>query len=88
MKNDISADEEANKNNKKWWLYLTNFYKMYVQNLKYNIKGACIFYLILVDILFILILSVKNRGVGGGGGLLNGQNPLSVTKVFYRQSLN
>ena len=87
MKNDISADEEANKNNKKWWLYLTNFYKMYVQNLKYNIKGACIFYLILVDILFILILSVKNRGVGGGG-LLNGQNPLSVTKVFYRQSLN
>ena len=88
MKNDISADEEANKNNKKWWLYLTNFYKMYVQNLKYNIKGACIFYLILVDILFILILSVKNRGVGGGGGLLKGQNPLSVTKVFYRQSLN
>ena len=86
MKNDISADEEANKNNQKWWLYLTNFYKMYVQNLKYNIKGACIFYLILVDILFILILSVKNRGVGGG--LLNGQNPLSVTKVFYRQSLN
>ena len=68
MKNDISADEEANKNNKKWWLYLTNFYKMCVQNLKYNIKGACIFYLILVDILFILILSVKNRGVGGGGG--------------------
>ena len=66
MKNDISADEEANKSNKKWWLYLTNFYKMYVQNLKYNIKVACIFYLILVDILFILILSVKNRGVGGG----------------------
>ena len=65
MKNDISADVEANKNSKKWWLYLTNFYKMYVQNLKYNIKGACIFHLILAGILSILILSVKNKGAGG-----------------------
>ena len=46
-------------------LYLTNFYKMYVQNLKYNIKGAFMFHLILVGIPSILILSVKNRGVGG-----------------------
>ena len=55
-----------------------------------NIKGACILYLIFVGIQSILILSVKNRGMGGGGGgadLLNGQNPLSVTKVIYRQSL-
>ena len=28
-----------------------------------------------------LVLSVKNRGVEGGGGLANGQNLLSVTKV-------
>ena len=40
----ISADVldvKANKNNKKkkiWWLYLTNFYKKYLQNLKYGVK--------------------------------------------------
>ena len=33
----------------------------------------------MVGILSISILSVKNRGVGG---LLNGKNPLSVTKVI------
>ena len=45
--------------------------------------------MILVGILSILILSVKNRvGLGVGGVLLNGQNPLSVTKVICRQSLN
>ena len=61
----------------------------YIQNLKYNVKTVCIFHLILVDILSILLLSVKNRGVVvGGGGLLNGQNPLSVTKVICRQSLS
>ena len=49
------------------------------------IKRGCIFHSILVGIPFILILSVKNRG---RGGLLNGQNPLSVTKVICRQSLN
>ena len=50
---------------------------MFNQNMKYNIKEACIFHLILVGILSILILSVKNRGGGGGQegvGLLNGQN--------------
>ena len=67
--------------------YLTNFYKKYLQNLKYNVKRICIFHLILFDILSILIsiLSVKNRD--GLGGVLNRQNPLSVTKVICRQSL-
>ena len=49
---------EANKKNKKykiWQLYLTNFYRTYLQNLKYSVKGACIFHLILVGILSILI---------------------------------
>ena len=46
-------------------------------------------YLILAGILSILILSVKNREGGeGGGDLLNGQNPLSVMKVICRQSLS
>ena len=66
MKNDISAHVKANKNNKKlkiWWLYLTNFEKMYVQNFKYNIKEACIFRLILVSILSISIFFVESRGM-------------------------
>ena len=64
----ISANVKPNKNNKKgkaWWLHLTNFYKKYLQNLKYNVERASIFHLILVGILSILTLSVKNRGVGG-----------------------
>ena len=52
------------------------------------IKKVCIFHLSLVGIPSILILSVKNRGVGVGvGGLLNGQNLLSVMKVICQQSL-
>ena len=47
-------------------LYVTSLCNMYVQNLKYSIKGACMFHLILVGILSILILSVKNRWGGGG----------------------
>ena len=71
-------------------LYVTSFYNMYVQNLKYNIKGACMFHLILVGILSILIFSVKNReGWGGGGSVfVNGQNLLSMMKVICRQSLS
>ena len=66
----------------------TNFYKKYLQNLKYSVKRAYIFHLILVDILSILILFVKNRWLGGGGReLLNRENSLSVTKAIYRQSL-
>ena len=35
----IPADVRANKNKKEiWWLHLTNFYKKYPQNLKYNVK--------------------------------------------------
>ena len=61
----------------------TNFYKKYLQNLKYSVKRAYIFYLILVGILSILILFVKNRWLGGGGReLLNRENSLSVTKAF------
>ena len=64
----IPADVKANKNKKKykiWWLlYLTNFHKKYLQNLKYNVEKAFIFHLILVGVLSILILSIKNRGHG------------------------
>ena len=49
------------------------------QNLKFNVKQACIFNLILVDIPSGLILSVKNRG--RQGFLLNSQNLLSMANV-------
>ena len=43
---------------------------------------------LLVGIPPILILSAKNKGVEGEeGGLLNRQNPISMTKVIFRQSL-
>ena len=38
--------------------------------------------------LSILVLSIKNREVGGGGSFLNRQNLLSVMKVICQQSLN
>ena len=44
--------------------YLTNVYKSYLYNLKYNIKRGCIFQSILLGIPFILILSFKNKGDG------------------------
>ena len=53
--------------------------------MKYNVKMACIFHLILVSILYFLTLSVKNRG--WFFFLLNRQNPLSMTEVICRQSL-
>ena len=56
-----------------------------------TVKRVCMFHLILVGIPSILVLSVPlirtGRGEGGIGGLLNRQNPLSVTKVICRQSL-
>ena len=39
-----------------------------------------------ISILSILILSVRNSE--GRSGLLNGKNPLSVTKIICRQSLD
>ena len=45
-----------------------NFYEKYLQKLKYTVKRANIFHLILVGIPSSLILLVKNRRWGGGGG--------------------
>ena len=53
-----------------------NFEK-YLRNLKYTVKQACIFRLILLGIPSNLILSVKNRGSGGGG--LGGGGERGVT---------
>ena len=88
----ISADGiiKTTRNKRSGGFHLTNFCKIppktYLQNIKHNIKGPGIFQLILVVILSILILSIKKRGLGVH--LLNGENPLSVTKVICRQSLN
>ena len=61
----------ANMQNKKkqliLWPCITTFYKKYLQNLKYNVIKGMYFYLILVSIPPILILSLKNRGGGDGG---------------------
>ena len=65
---DVEANKNSNKKQKICWLYFTNFYKNYFQNLKYNVKKECIFHLLVVGILSILILSVKNRNSGEGGG--------------------
>ena len=46
-------------------------------------QKQCIFYLVLLRIPSSLVLSVKNRGMGGGD-LLNGKNLLMVTKVICR----
>ena len=68
-----------------WKCYLS---KNYLQNLKYNVKKACIFHLTLAGILSILTAwwYCSLRAVARGGGFLNGQNLLSVTKVIFRQS--
>ena len=49
-------------------------------------QETCLFNLILLGVPFSLVLSVKNRGIGGGG-LLNRQNLLSMKKVNCRLSL-
>ena len=80
----MSADVKANIKQheiKDLVTYLTILCKKYLQNLKYNVNRGCIFHLILVGIPSTLILSIKNRGLGGRG-LLNRQDPLRLTKVI------
>ena len=84
-KNKSLKSYELFKGGMKRWYNLSAY--CYLQNLlKYNVKMACIFHLILLGIFSILILPVKNKEVGAC--LLNGQNLLNVTKVICRQSLN
>ena len=66
VKNDMSADVKATIKQEIKDL-VADPTKKYLQNLKYNIKRECIFHSILVDISFVLILSIKNKGVGGFG---------------------
>ena len=74
---------KRNKRSGGW--YLTNFYKKYHQNLKYNVKKVYIFCLILIGIPFILILSVKNRW--GGAFCLTGKICLAWQKLFVDSPL-
>ena len=71
----ISADVKANVKQEIIELvavFLEKFYKKYIQhsNLKYDVKRACIFHLILVGIQYTLIFSFSNSGSQGwwGGG--------------------
>ena len=59
----------------------------YLQNLKYNVKRVYIFHFVLVGIPPALLLSVRNREGEGVLGLLNRQDPLSMTKVICGWSL-
>ena len=63
---------------------MKNLYKKYIQNLKYCIKRVCIFHLILV----LVFNSFCYCPLRTGTGFLNGQNPLSVTKVICQQFLS
>ena len=56
-----------------------NFYRKYLENLKYNVKEACIFHLILVGIPLSSILSIKKRGGGEVGGFYL---KLEIFKLF------
>ena len=67
VKNDMSADVKATIKQQEIKDLVADPTKKYLQNLKYNIKRECIFHSILVDISFVLILSIKNKGVGGFG---------------------
>ena len=71
------------KSNKKQWLHLTNYYKMYLQNFNYNVFFIW-FWMVFRTSWFCLL---RAEGWGGGGGLLNWQNPLSMRKFICRQSL-
>ena len=56
--------------------------------MKYNVKRACIFHLILFGILSTLWYCRLRTSKWGVGGLLNGQNPLRVTKVMTVPNFN
>ena len=73
----ISADVKAHKNKKYkiWWLCLSNFYKKYLQNLKYIEKNGIYFSF---DFGWCCVhLDIAHQG--GGFFLLNRQNLLRVT---------
>ena len=84
----VSADVKSNIKQEMKDLVAASykFCKKYLQNLKWNVKRACIFHLIMLGIPSILILSVKKKGMGEGG-LLNEKNLLSVIKAICWQSL-
>ena len=81
----ISADVKANVKQQEINYQVAVLYKFLLEvpsNLEMQCKNGMYFYLILVGIPSILILSVKNKG-RVGDFLLNGdQNALSVTKVI------
>ena len=79
----VSSDVKANKNNKKskiLWLLLTNFCKKYLQNLRYNVKSACIF--IWFWLIFYPLWYCPLKIGGMGRGFFNGQNQLTLQKLF------
>ena len=57
-------------------------------DVKSNIKQQEIKDLVAASYKLLEEVPSKQGGLGEGGGLHNGQNPLSVTKVVYRQSLS
>ena len=70
---DFQARQEYMHREK--WKMNRIFRKIYLQNLKYNVKSGSIFNLILVGVPSSLILSIKN--IGSGFILLNRQNLLA-----------
>ena len=66
-KNDICRYKNwcKTRNKKSESFILQQFTEVPTQNLKYNVKQACIFHLVLVRISFSLILSIKNGEDGG-----------------------
>ena len=83
----IPADVKANKpkrNKRSGGCNLKMFY--YLQKLKNNVRKVCIFHLILLDILSILILSVRNKG-RGGRVFAKQTKSVKRAKVICRQSL-
>ena len=63
----MSADVKANIKQQEIKYLVDYLKKKYLENLKYIIKRGRTFHSILVGIPFVLIFSVKNRGVEGSG---------------------